>query len=122
MLCSKPPAASTASKLTFALASAWAMAARVPARLGSTMTSSFLIGMGHLRIDGSLRIWAMMSNCLFYLAAVTLVGVVVTLVEFVLGNRSLHRLQETPPLNSDRPPTVSVIIAGRNEERKIEQA
>ncbi len=63
-----------------------------------------------------------MSNFLFYLAVVTLIGVVATLIEFVVGNRSLHRLQETPPLGRDAPLKVSVIVAGRNEERKIEQA
>ena len=105
-----------ANRLTSALASALATAERVPARFGSTMTSSFLIGMSE-----SLRIRAVMGNFLFWLSVVTLVGLVATLIEFAIGNRSLHRLRETPPLSGDTP-KVSIVVAGRNEERKIEMA
>jgi glycosyltransferase involved in cell wall biosynthesis len=64
-----------------------------------------------------------MNHWLLYLAAITFVCVLVMLIEFAMGNRSLHRLRETPPLSKDdKAQKVSVIIAARNEERKIEPA
>ena len=64
----------------------------------------------------------MVEVALFWLAVVTLVAVVATVIEFAVGNRSLHRLRETLPLAGDAPPKVSIIVAGRNEARKIEAA
>jgi glycosyltransferase involved in cell wall biosynthesis len=64
-----------------------------------------------------------MNTLLLYLAAFTFVSIVVMLIEFAIGNRSLHRLRETLPLAGGDPvPKVSVIVAARNEERKITPA
>ena len=62
-----------------------------------------------------------MSLFLFWLAVVTLLLVLATTIEFALGNRSLSRLQNLPPFTGDNAPKVSVIVAARNEARKIEQ-
>ncbi|HTS19066.1 MAG TPA: glycosyltransferase family 2 protein [Verrucomicrobiae bacterium] len=61
-----------------------------------------------------------MASVLFWLAVVTLV-VVLTTIEFGLGNRSLPRLSGQPLLSPGQAPKVSVIVAARNEARKIEQ-
>src|ERR1041385_1657295 len=62
-----------------------------------------------------------MSLFLFWLAVVTLLLVLATAIEFALGNRSLTRLRNVPPFTGDGAPTVSVIVAARNEVRNIEQ-
>lgn len=57
------------------------------------------------------------------LAWFLLIGYIFTLLEFMIGNRSIKRLQEIPmyPANQTAP-RVSVIIPARNEERNIEEA
>jgi cellulose synthase/poly-beta-1,6-N-acetylglucosamine synthase-like glycosyltransferase len=62
-----------------------------------------------------------MPSILFWLAVVTLLLVLATTVEFAIGNRSLTRLGTVPPFAGSPAPRVSVIIAARNEARKIEQ-
>jgi cellulose synthase/poly-beta-1,6-N-acetylglucosamine synthase-like glycosyltransferase len=83
----------------------------------------------------------------FWLAVATLLLVVVTTIEFAIGNRSLARLTDQPTYSEggngrdaarlhqrcsadesatrsyrgDRPPKVSVVIAARNEARRIGQ-
>jgi glycosyltransferase involved in cell wall biosynthesis len=59
---------------------------------------------------------------LFYLAVVTLVLTVATAIEFAVGNRTFRALATVPPLNDASSPRVSIIIAARNESRKIEPA
>jgi cellulose synthase/poly-beta-1,6-N-acetylglucosamine synthase-like glycosyltransferase len=62
------------------------------------------------------------SVFLFWLAVVTLLLVLTTTVEFAIGNRSLSRLENVPPFQGSEPLKVSVIVAARNEARKIEAA
>jgi glycosyltransferase involved in cell wall biosynthesis len=62
-----------------------------------------------------------MSLFLLWLAVVTLLFVLVTTIEFAVGNRSLSRLRGLPPFTGDDAPNVSVIVAARNEARKVEQ-
>ncbi len=59
---------------------------------------------------------------LFWLALITLCLLVVITIEFALGNRSLQRLSEAPPIDMANAPSVSVVVAARNEERNIEAA
>jgi glycosyltransferase involved in cell wall biosynthesis len=59
---------------------------------------------------------------LFWLAVVTLLFVLATAVEFAIGNRSLTRLESVAPFQGDPSPKVSVVVAARNEARKIEAA
>jgi glycosyltransferase involved in cell wall biosynthesis len=58
---------------------------------------------------------------LFWLAVATLLLVLATTIEFAIGNRSLARLADQPPFSGDFAPKVSVVIAARNEARKIER-
>jgi glycosyltransferase involved in cell wall biosynthesis len=53
---------------------------------------------------------------------ITLLVVLATAVEFAIGNRSLVRLGGVAPFQGSEPPKVSVIVAARNEARKIETA
>jgi glycosyltransferase involved in cell wall biosynthesis len=62
-----------------------------------------------------------MATVLFWLALLTLLLVLATTIEFAIGNRSLARLADVPPFTGSPVPKVSVIIAARNEARKIEQ-
>ncbi|MGA2605071.1 MAG: glycosyltransferase [Verrucomicrobiia bacterium] len=62
-----------------------------------------------------------MQSLLFWLAVVTLLLVLATVIEFAIGNRSLARLADQPPSSGEHAPRVTVIIAARNEARKIEQ-
>lgn len=59
---------------------------------------------------------------LLWLAVATLLLVLATAVEFAVGNRSLSRLGNIAPLQGRKAPKVSVIVAARNEARKIEAA
>ncbi len=59
---------------------------------------------------------------LFWLALVSLVVIAGMAMEFAIGNRSLKWLKNLPAFEGDRPPKVSVIVAARNEARKIEEA
>lgn len=61
-----------------------------------------------------------MSNWLLYVAVLTLVGMVAVAIEFARGNRSLPRLRNLP--TDGATPKVSIIVAARNEARKIEPA
>ncbi len=63
-----------------------------------------------------------MSLFLFWLAVATLLLVLATAVEFAIGNRSLSRLGNIAPFQGREAPKVSVIVAARNEARKIEAA
>jgi glycosyltransferase involved in cell wall biosynthesis len=63
-----------------------------------------------------------MSLFLFWLAVVTFLLVLATAVEFAIGNRSLSRLGNITPFQGTGGPKVSVIVAARNEARKIEEA
>lgn len=63
-----------------------------------------------------------MTTLFFWLAVVTLVGLVATTLDFVIGNRRLCRLRNLPPAPNDSLPAVSVVIAARNEERNLEHA
>jgi glycosyltransferase involved in cell wall biosynthesis len=62
-----------------------------------------------------------MSLFLFWLATVTLLLVLATTIEFAIGNRSLSRLGNIAPFQGSSAPKVSVIVAARNEARKIEE-
>ena len=62
-----------------------------------------------------------MSSFLLWLAVVTLLSVLTMIVEFAMGNRSLCHLTRIPPLTGTDLPEVSVIVAARNEARKIEK-
>lgn len=62
-----------------------------------------------------------MASFLFWMAAVTLVLVLATTIEFAVGNRSLDRLADQPLISGGHAPKVSVVIAARNEAQKIEQ-
>jgi cellulose synthase/poly-beta-1,6-N-acetylglucosamine synthase-like glycosyltransferase len=62
------------------------------------------------------------SVFLFWLAVITLLLVLVTTIEFAIGNRSLSRLERVPPFQSKEPSKVSGVVAARNEPRKIEAA
>ena len=63
-----------------------------------------------------------METVLFWLAVVTLVLMTAIAIEFAWGNRRLCWLGDQPPLKMTNPPRVSVIIAARNEARKLEHA
>ena len=62
-----------------------------------------------------------MGPFLFWLAVLTLLFVLAVTIEFAIGNRSLRRLKSLPPFTGDKAPKVSVIVAARNEARKIER-
>lgn len=57
---------------------------------------------------------------LFWLAVVTLLFVLATTIEFAIGNRSLSRLGSQPSFTGNNAPKVSVIVAARNEARRVE--
>jgi glycosyltransferase involved in cell wall biosynthesis len=59
---------------------------------------------------------------LFLLALLTLLFVLATAVEFAIGNRLLTRLGSVVLFQDSLSPKVSVVVAARNEARKIETA
>src|ERR1700759_114965 len=63
-----------------------------------------------------------MGKFLFYLAAVTVAVYVITAIDLWFGNRRIRLLRNIPPLETDKWPAVSVVIAARNEKRNIEEA
>ncbi len=63
-----------------------------------------------------------MLTFLFWLAVATLVFVLGTTVEFAVGNRSLSHLKNVAPVQDGASPKVSIVVAARNEARKIEAA
>ena len=62
----------------------------------------------------------MVDAILFWLAVVMLVGIVAVAAELMLGSRSLRHLRGVTA--GEARPKVSVIVAARNEARKIEPA
>ncbi len=57
------------------------------------------------------------------LAWFTLIGYLLTTLEFIIGNRSIRKIADTPlPANNADYPKISIIIPARNEERHIEEA
>ena len=63
-----------------------------------------------------------MHSFLFYLAASTLVVVIAVTFDLIRGDRSIRYLRDQPPVTTTSPLKVSVIVAARNEARKIEPA
>src|SRR5690242_16341925 len=63
-----------------------------------------------------------MGKVLFYLAAVTVAAYVILAIELGRGNRRIRLLKDILPLEQSRWPSVSVVIAARNEARNIEEA
>ncbi len=59
---------------------------------------------------------------MFWLALITLLLLVACLIEFGIGQRRIRQLTEIEPVNDADAPRVSVIVAARNEARKIEAA
>jgi cellulose synthase/poly-beta-1,6-N-acetylglucosamine synthase-like glycosyltransferase len=64
----------------------------------------------------------MIDFILFWLAAATVGGFAVGFVELARGGRSLKLLHRLPPTDAASMPSVSIVIAARNEERGIEPA
>jgi hypothetical protein len=60
-----------------------------------------------------------MNDALLVLASLTLLACLIQWIQFFFGNRSLIRIARVPPLESPLP-SVSLIVAARNEERNIE--
>ncbi len=63
-----------------------------------------------------------MDGVLFWLALLTLILVLAIVVDLVRGDRSTRYLRDQPPLTTRPAPKVSVIVAARNEAKKIEPA
>jgi hypothetical protein len=63
-----------------------------------------------------------MALCLTCLAVLTLLLLVVGAIGFARGNRQIHNLRDAAPLADSGLPRVSIIIAARNEERKLAAA
>lgn len=63
-----------------------------------------------------------METLLFWLSALTAAVHVGTFVELVLGTRRLRHLHDVPPAEGAEMPSVSIVIAARNEARGIEPA
>jgi cellulose synthase/poly-beta-1,6-N-acetylglucosamine synthase-like glycosyltransferase len=64
----------------------------------------------------------LISEILFWTALVTLVLMVALFIEFARGNRSIQRLDDCEPMDAGNLPSVSIVIAARNEARHIEEA
>ena len=64
----------------------------------------------------------MTETILFWLAVATVVLWVAGFVELARGGRSLKQLHLLPPANPADVPSVSIVVAARNEERGIEPA
>ena len=64
----------------------------------------------------------MLDTVLFWLALVTLVLFTGVLVELARAARKIRKLGDVPPLADAEMPSVSVVVAARNEARGIEQA
>lgn len=64
----------------------------------------------------------MIESILFWLAAATVAGFAAAFVELARGGRSLRLLHQIPPADPGAMPSVSIVIAARNEERGIEPA
>ena len=64
----------------------------------------------------------MAESILFWLAALTAAFFVAAFAELARGGRSLKHLHQLPPADPARMPSVSIVIAARNEARGIEPA
>ncbi len=64
----------------------------------------------------------MAESVLFWLAALTAAFFAAAFVALARGGRSLKLLHQLPPVDPARMPSVSIVIAARNEERGIEPA
>jgi cellulose synthase/poly-beta-1,6-N-acetylglucosamine synthase-like glycosyltransferase len=64
----------------------------------------------------------MLHTILFWLGAFTAIFFVGVFVELGIGGSRLRRLHQIPPLPDAEMPSVSIIVAARNEERAIEHA
>lgn len=64
----------------------------------------------------------MEETLLFWLAALTAVLIVVLFVELAWGTSRLRQLRDVPPAAEGEMPSVSIVIAARNEARGIEPA
>ncbi|HEY0018910.1 MAG TPA: glycosyltransferase family 2 protein [Longimicrobium sp.] len=64
----------------------------------------------------------MTESILFWLAAVTAAFFAAAFVELARGGRSLKHMHLLPPADPAAMPSVSIVIAARNEERGIEPA
>ncbi|MBW3627707.1 MAG: glycosyltransferase [Gemmatimonadetes bacterium] len=64
----------------------------------------------------------MLESALFWLAVVTLLIWVVSTLEAGIGMRRIRLLEEIPPLDARQAPSVTVVVAARNEEQKIASA
>ncbi|HEX5870152.1 MAG TPA: glycosyltransferase family A protein, partial [Longimicrobium sp.] len=64
----------------------------------------------------------MIESILFWLAAAAVAGFAAAFVELAVGGRSLKHLHLLPPADAGSMPSVSIVIAARNEERGIEPA
>jgi glycosyltransferase involved in cell wall biosynthesis len=63
-----------------------------------------------------------MDTLFFYLAIATVLVVIPSGIELVLGNRSIGLLKDLSPSETFPGPKVSVLIPARNEAKRIEQA
>lgn len=63
-----------------------------------------------------------MEGPLLWLAALTVLLVLAVLVELMAGGARLRHLRDVPPLPPGEMPSISVVIAARNEARGIERA
>lgn len=67
--------------------------------------------------------WILSVEGMIHLAAWGAVAVLAVLaVDMNLGMRRLRRLADIAPMDADHAPTLSVIVAARNEQRHIEEA
>ena len=64
--------------------------------------------------------WGLLGPALLLLAALTTLGLAAALVDFAAGHRRLRVLKDVPPVETG--PTLSIIVAARNEARRIEAA
>jgi cellulose synthase/poly-beta-1,6-N-acetylglucosamine synthase-like glycosyltransferase len=64
----------------------------------------------------------MIESILFWLAAAAVAVFAAAFVELARGGRSLRQLHLLPPADAVSMPSVSIVIAARNEERGIEPA
>ena len=61
-------------------------------------------------------------SILFYLATITLAILMLSIIEAIIGGKSIKYLRDIKPLRAREQPVVSVIIPACNEERNIEAA
>src|SRR6185369_3647515 len=59
---------------------------------------------------------------LFWLALITLLLYLAVTLDLLRGNRTVQALRDVPPVVSNIPVPVSIIVAARNEQRNIREA